>query len=115
MEDNFEDWDTLDTEEVELLFNEDEMESDLEDGESELESESENDSEDDQALKCSKCSKIYHVIGWLKKDKASCGGKENKSKSTKGRKELSQHQKHVREILGSLGFDEYYVCTGDLI
>ena len=63
MEDNFEDWDTLDTEEVELLFNEDEMESDLEDGESELESESENDSEDDQALKCSKCSKIYHVIG----------------------------------------------------
>jgi hypothetical protein len=59
-------------------------------------------------LQCSKCSKIYHVVRWLKKHEVSCDGKTKKSKSTNNKKGMNQHQKHVREIISSLGFDEYY-------
>jgi hypothetical protein len=114
IEDNFEEWDCLDVEELEMLFSEDEKEKDekekdekeKDDDESDDESESENEETDE--LKCSKCSKIYHVVGWLKKHEVSCDGKTKKSKSTNNKKGMSQHQKHVREILSSLGFDDYY-------
>lgn len=107
IEDNFEEWDFLDSEELEMLFSEDDNEKD--DDESDSESESENEEDDEvHELKCSKCSKIYHVVGWLKKHEVSCDGKTKKSKSTNNKKGMSQHQKHVREILSSLGFDEYY-------
>lgn len=70
IDDSFEEWDE---EELTDLLNEDEEEEDerQSDGEGESESESETDEEEDeQVLKCSKCNKLYHVLGWLKKTRS---------------------------------------------
>ena len=98
IEDSFEEWDEL---EIFEMLDENELENDGNDSES---SESENSEEDDE-LKCSKCNKIYHVLGWLTKHEKNCDGKKKEAKKNK---EMTQHQKHVREVLTDLGFDDYY-------
>ena len=105
VEDNFEEWD-----ELELFEHLDE--SELDNNESDSDSSEVEDSEDDSeedVLKCSKCSKLYQVMGWLRKHEEKCDGQRKK---TKKNKKMTPHQKKVRKVLTELGFDEYYRDVG---
>ena len=61
--------------------------------------------EDESSFKCSKCKKVYHTMGWLKRHELSCSGAKGRPKKTQV---LSEHQTKTRKILADLGFEEYF-------
>ena len=65
---------------------------------------SDDEDEDESSFKCSKCKKVYHTMGWLKRHELSCSGAKGKAKKTQV---LSDHQTKTRKILADLGFEEY--------
>ena len=71
-------------------------------------SDSEDEDESVKALKCTKCRKVYHTVGWLRRHEGKCtGANENTAKK---KQQMSEHQMKTRVILADLGFDDYFVC-----
>ena len=68
---------------------------------------SDDEDEDESSFKCSKCKKVYHTMGWLKRHELSCSGAKGKAKKPQV---LSDHQTKTRKILADLGFEEYFDC-----
>ena len=66
-------------------------------------SDSEDEDESVKALKCTKCRKVYHTVGWLRRHEGKCtGANENTAKK---KQQMSEHQMKTRVILADLGFD----------
>ena len=77
----FEDWDRSEIEEIamveRLLLEEKESAQKPKDDEA---AGSDDEDEDESSFKCSKCKKIYHTMGWLKRHEQSCSGARRKPK-----------------------------------
>lgn len=108
----FEEWDGSDIEAIDavegLLLeeedNEEEESAQAKLGDDEADG-SDDEDEDESSLKCSKCKKVYHTMGWLKRHELSCSGAKGKAQKTQV---LSDHQTKTRKILADLGFEEYF-------
>ena len=72
-------------------------------------SDSEDEDESVKGFKCTKCRKVYHTVGRLKRHKGKCtGANENTAKK---KQQMSEHQMKTRVILADLGFEDYFVCN----
>ena len=116
VEEIFEEWDeleTIDLDELEGFFNEEatNTEEEISDQSESDESDESDDEEDPAVLKCKKCGKTYHVKGWLTRHEKDCDG--IRSTKRKRRSKKTEHQKNTRKVLANLGLDEYFdeKCT----
>ena len=109
----FEEWEDSEIEAIaaveSLLLEEDDNDNEEESAPAKLGDDeadgSDDEDEDESSFKCSKCKKVYHTMGWLKRHELSCSGAKGKAKKTQV---LSDHQTKTRKILADLGFEEYF-------
>ena len=85
-----------------LLLGGEEEEVDESDCSGSEEDEDEDDERGVKNLKCCKCQKVYHTLGWLKRHEESCSGAIGKARKR-------EHQRKTRAILADLGFEECFV------
>ena len=70
---------------------------------------SSNEDEDGQGFKCSTCSKVYYVKGWLVRHQTSCTGEKGKKLTKTKNPEMSESQTRAKKVLSNLGFKEFFV------